>query len=368
MVRNKFIPYIDVGLGPTLEAQCIEKLACIIRSSNYILGKEVATLERAVADFLGAKYAVALNSGFSALFIALRALNIGPGDEVITVSNTFVATVNAIQLVGAKAVFCDVGADRNLNPDLLDRAISSRTKAIIPVHLAGIPAQMDPVINFANKYGLYVIEDAAQAFGAKYNNKYVSTIGDIGCFSFYPTKPLGACGDGGLLVTNNREIYEKATLFRNHGLHDRDHCATWGYNFRLDEFQAGILNVKLHYLDEWNKKRREIASQYNKGLANTHLELPVVKDNLTPVFFSYVVQTDLRDELQEYLLSQGIESKIHYPICVHQQSAYAKQCFDSRLLITEQQNSRILSLPIYPSLSKENIEYITNCIIAFDKM
>lgn len=361
------VEYLKLKLPDEIANVCLEKMDEIIKTGNYILGNEVDQFEHSVAEKLGAKYVISLNSGFSALYLALSALGIKEGDEVITVGNSFVATAACIHLLGARIVYCDVGEDRNICVEQLQHIVTEKTKAIIPVHLAGIPANINAIVPFARKRNIFVVEDASQAFGAKISEKYVGTLGDIGCFSMHPTKNLGAFGDAGFIITDNDEIYKKVSLQRNHGLQDRDHCICFGYNSRLDELQAGILNIKLRYIDSWNKRRNEIANMYYENLSDLDITLPISNEANYNVYFSYVIQTDARDELKQYLEERNIECKIHYPIAIHRQKASLDVYGEIHLPNTDRQNNRILSLPIYPFLSDEKITYIIKMIRKFFK-
>jgi dTDP-4-amino-4,6-dideoxygalactose transaminase len=361
------IRFLDLSLPSDVKKECIEQITSVIANGNYILGHEVRKFEKSISEKIGVKYVLGVNSGFSALYLSLLAMGIKSNDEVVTVGNSFVATVAAVQLLGAKVVYCEVGDDRNMCIESLKKAVTKKTKVIIPVHLAGIPASMLEIMEFAQKKGIYVVEDSSQAFGAKLNDKYVGTWGDIGCFSMHPTKNLGAFGDAGFLVTDNEELYKKVWLLRNHGLLDRDHCECFGFNSRLDEVQAAILNVKLKYVDQWNKRRNEIACIYRDNLTDLNLQLPLVRGNCYCVYFGYVIQTDQRDALKDYLEANNIECRIHYPIPIHKQKASIDAFGNWELPKTDMQNKRILSLPIYPSLTDSDIYKIIFHIKEFFK-
>ena len=306
-----------------------------------------------------------MGNGTDALFLSLRALGIRQGDEVITAPNSFIATAGAIVAAGAKPVFVDVKGDYNINPDLIKQAITTKTKAIIPVHLTGRPADMDTILIIARKHGLYVIEDAAQAIGARYKGKRVGSLGSTGCFSLHPLKNLHVHGDGGIITTNNKELYEKLLKLRNHGLKNRDECDFWGYNSRLDSIQAAIGNIKLEYLGDWNKRHREIAVMYRKNLSGV-VTVPVDKEFEEPVYHNFIIQGDKRDELQKYLLERGIETKIHYPIPIHLQEAASSLGYKERdFLVCEAQAKRILSLPIYPELTDGQVNMVIKAIKSF---
>lgn len=361
------IDYLNLALPNEIVDECLKKISSIIKVGNYIMGDEVEKFENSVAEKFGSKYVVGLNSGFSALYLALLALGITEGDEVVTVGNSFAATVACAHLLGAKVVYCDVGEDRNMFVEQLKYVVTEKTKAIIPVHLAGIPANMKEIVEFSKKRNIFVVEDGSQAFGAKIRDKYVGTFGDVGCFSMHPTKNLGAFGDAGFIVTDNDEIYKKVSLLKNHGLQDREHCICFGYNSRLDEVQAGIINVKLKYVDSWNERRNRIAHMYYDNLSDLDITLPVRNKDCYSVYFSYVIQTDKRDELKKYLEERNVECKIHYPIAIHRQKASIDAYGEINLPNTDIQNDKILSLPIYPYLPDEKIKYIIMMIRQFYK-
>ena len=294
----------------------------MLNSSWFILGKNVAAFEKEFAAYLGAKYAIGVSSGTEAIHLTLRACGIQSGDEVITVANTAVPTVCGITSAGVKPVFVDIDPETyNMDPGQIENIISPRTKAILPVHLYGQSADMDPILQIAKKHNLKVIEDACQAHGAEYKGKKAGTLGDAGCFSFYPSKNLGAYGDGGMVVTNNKDIADKLYLLRNYGQKDRYHHYLKGFNSRLDEIQAAVLRVKLKYLDGWNDKRRKLTRLYNSLLRDI-VDTPIEKDFAKHIYHLYVIRTKNRDPLQKYLKEKEIGTNIHYPIPIHEQEAY----------------------------------------------
>lgn len=338
----------------------------VLRSGQYILGEENKMLSEEIAKYIGVKNAVTLNSGTDALHLALRALNIGAGDEVISVAFTFVATTEAIGIVGATPVFVDIDEKTfNIDPAKIEAAITDKTKAIIPVHLYGQPCQMDVIIDIAKRHNLYVIEDCCQAIGAKYNGQMVGTFGDVGCYSFYPTKNLGAMGDGGLLVTNSDEIKDKIIALRNHGGAIRYHHDEIGVNSRLDEVQAAILRVKLPYIDEWNAKRRENAYRYNELFANcAEIETPVELDNTYCVYHQYTVKIPNRDEIHTMLRDAGIGAMIYYPIPLHLQKVHKHlNVNEGALPITEKNTKLVISLPMFPELTAEEQKEVAQTLI-----
>ena len=340
----------------------------VLESGWYILGEEVKAFEEEFANYIGVSYGVGVGSGTEAIHLALVACGIGPGDEVITVSHTATATVAAIELSGATPVFVDIEPDfYTIDPAKLDAAITPRTKAIIPVHIYGLPADMDPILEVAEKHNLRLIEDSAQAHGATYRGKRVGSLGDVGCFSFYPTKNLGAIGDGGMLVTNNIELGQKARLLREYGWTERQVSQFAGWNTRLDEVQAAILRVKLKHLDEDNSKRMRLAEIYNEelSLSTTNLILPKQRENSTHVYHLYVIRSAKRDELLSLLRKKGIGALIHYPVPVHLQPAYNSLQGHDKLPETEHIAKEIISLPIYPELSEYDLQTVVKAVKEF---
>ena len=345
-----------------------EAIARVIDNTSFILGQEVAAFEEAFATFCQVRYAVGTSSGTSALHLALLACEIGPNDEVITTPLTFIATPEAISHTGARPVFVDI--DRwsyNLDPDQIEAVITERTKAILPVHLHGRPADMDPILEIAKKYGLWVIEDAAQAHGAEYKGRRAGSMGDVGCFSFYPGKNLGAYGDGGIVVTNNPEVAEKVRLLRNHGRKDKYEHLVEGYGYRLDALHAAILNTKLSYLEEWNERRRQHARLYNTLLSETSAATPEENDDVKHVYHVYAIEVKNRAEVQQQLKTQGIATGIHYPIPLHLQPAYHYLGYQPGAFPNaEAASQKILSLPMFPELTEEQIRFIAEAIRAKD--
>lgn len=339
----------------------------VLDRGRYILGEEVAGFEAEFAAYIGVNHAVGVGSGTEALHVALAACEIGPGHEVITVAHTAVATVAAIEQVGAAPILVDIEPNSfTLDPDQLQAAITSRTRAIVPVHLYGQPAELDRVMEIAQEHDLYVIEDCAQAHGATYQGKRVGAFGDISCFSFYPTKNLGAIGDGGIVVTNDAELAERARLLHEYGWAERYVSHMQGWNSRLDEIQAAILRVKLPYLDRDNQRRARIADQYHEGLSGCDLILPSMRKNSTHAFHLYVVRSAKRDELQAFLRARDIGTLVHYPVPVHLQPAYqARINGRGPLTQTERAAREVLSLPMYPELHQSQVQDIIEAIRAF---
>ena len=339
-------------IGPDVEKAVVE----VLRSGSYILGKNNTALQEELAKYIGVKHTVTLNSGTDALHLALRALDIGKGDEVITVAFTFVATTESVEIVGATPVFVDIDKDTfNIDAKLIEEKITPKTKAIMPVHLYGQPCDMDVIMDVAKRYNLYVIEDCCQAIGAEYKGKKVGTFGDIGCYSFYPTKNLGAMGDGGLVTTNSDYLKDRIVALRNHGGAVRYHHDEIGVNSRLDEVQAAILRVKLPYIDEWNKKRREHAAFYNKLFeGQADIETPKELDGTYCVYHQYTVKVPNRDEVHKLLQEAGIGAMIYYPIPLHMQKVHAHlNVPENSLPVTVENTKLVMSLPMFPEITEE---------------
>ncbi len=336
----------------------------VLDSGWFILGQQVSAFEEEFAAYVGARYAVGVGNGTEALQLAVMALDIGPGDEVLTVPLTACFTALAISATGATPTFVDIRPDSfNMDPEQIETRITPRTRAIMPVHLYGQSADMDPIMEIAERRGLYVIEDAAQAHGAEYKGRRLGSIGHIGCFSFYPSKNLGAYGDGGLCVTNDPALAERLRLLRNGGQSKRYHHEMLAINSRLDEMQAALLRAKLRHLDEWNDARRRIAHRYDELLAHSPVTTPVEMAYGKHVYHLYVVRSPARDRLQAHLEAHGVGTQVHYPIPLHLQGCY-------RFLggkrgdypVAERAAEEILSLPIYPELTDDQVEYVAEVI------
>lgn len=359
------VPYVDLAAQhASISAEIVAAIEDVLARGEFVLGREVAAFEERFAALCEVPFALAVNSGTDALVLALRALEVGPGDEVITVPNSFIATTAAIVMVGARPRFVDVGDDYNMDPQQLEAAITPRTKAIIPVHLTGRPADMAAVMAVADAYNLAVVEDAAQAVLAEYKGARVGSMGTIACFSLHPLKTLGACGDGGVVTTRDRGLYERLALLRNLGLRNRDDCVLWSGNSRLDTLQAAILLVKMHYVHAWTAKRRAHAAAYREALGDlVGLELPTERPHETSVYHTFVVQADRRDELRRYLATRGIGTAIHYPVPIHLQPAARQLGYrPGAFPVAERQAQRILSLPVSPELRVEEREYVSDVI------
>jgi dTDP-4-amino-4,6-dideoxygalactose transaminase len=331
-----------------MKAEIDAAIGSVLSRGWFVLGEKVEEFEEAFSQYCGVPYGVGVGSGTEALRLALTACEIGPGDEVITVSNTCIPTIAAISSAGATPVFVDIDPiTYTMDTTQIESRITERTKAILPVHLYGQCADMDPTREIARRHGLVVIEDCAQAHGAEYKGRKAGTMGDVGCFSFYPSKNLGAFGDAGMVITSHSDLAERVRLLRNYGQKGRDCYRIKGYNSRMDELQAAILLVKLPYLEKWNKRRCAIARIYQEELKDTRITLPAEAPDRKHVYHLFVVRVRDRDRLQHHLYTQGISTQIHYPIPVHQQAAYADLGYPSGSLTeTESASKQILSLPL----------------------
>jgi dTDP-4-amino-4,6-dideoxygalactose transaminase len=365
---DEFIPVLD--LKPQYAAVKLniqDAVDRVLDSGQFVMGPEVQAFERETALYLNTRYAISVNSGTDALFISLRALGIGPGDEVITTPFTFFATAEAISHVGATPVFVDI--DRrtfNIDSELIAEKITPRTKAILPVHLFGQAADMAPILSLARKYDIMILEDVAQAFGGKYQGQKLGTIGDVGAFSFFPSKNLGACGDGGLIATNDTAVAELARMLRVHGAKEKYRNEVVGYNSRLDELQAAILRVKLPYIDQWNAQRRRVAARYNELLKDLpDIVTPVEAAYSEHVYHQYTVRilNDKRNQVQEWLAEAGIGAMVYYPISVHELPVYKDVHYS--LARSCEAASEVLSLPIWPQLSPSAQERIVKACERF---
>ena len=361
---NEMMPFNDLKReNAAVGEQVSQAIQKVLESGWYVLGQENEQFEKEFAKYIGAKFGVGLNSGSDALYLAVKALGISAGDEVITVSHTMISTVDAITRNGARPIFADIEPETYIiDVSKIEAKITDKTRAIIPVHLYGHAAEMGAIMEIADKNNLYVIEDACQAHGAEYKHAKVGGIGHVGCFSFYPTKNLGAYGDGGMVVTNDEELANKLKKMRNYGQSKKYYHDFVGVNSRLDEVQAAILRIKLRYLDDWNERRRNLAKLYSDLLKNTEVITPIEKEYAKHVYHLYVVRHKERDKLQQYLLNHGIQTLIHYPIPVHMQKAY--KTFD-KLPVTEKICNEILSLPTYPWLKENEVRLISENIMKY---
>lgn len=364
------IPYFDLPAQiRSLRKDLDAVIAKTLDNCSFCLGPDTAQFEKDFANYCGAAHCTGFNSGTSALHVALLLLNVKPGDEVITTPFTFVATSWAVSYVGAKPVYVDIDdATFNLNPALIEKAITPRTKAVMPVHLYGHPFDVGPILAVCKKHNLPLVEDAAQAHGAKYKGKTIGTFGDISCFSFYPGKNLGACGEGGALVTNNAAFDKRARALREHGSTVRYYHDEVGFNYRMEGIQGAVLGVKLKHLPAWTARRREIAHTYHRLLADTPLQLPKEAAYAESVYHLYVVRHPRRDELKKHLEASGIGCALHYPLPLHLQKCYAGLGYQQGAFpVAEKAARECLSLPIYPELTGAQIQRIAGAIRDFFK-
>src|SRR3954464_12951182 len=361
------VPYLDLKAQyRSIKSEIDEAIARVLESCQFVLGPEVAAFENEFAAYCGTTDCIAVNSGTSALHLALLGAGVGPGDEVITVPFTFVASVATILYTGAKPVLVDIEPRTfNMNPAAIQAAISPRTKAIMPVHLYGHPADMDFIMDVARKHGLIVIEDAAQAHGARYKGRPVGSIGDIACFSFYPAKNLGAYGEGGAVTTSNPAYAEKIRSLRDWGQDRKYHHVLHGYNYRLEAIQGAILRVKLRHLETWTEARRRIVEKYGDLLADADVVLPVEMEWARHVYHLFTVRSKNRDATQAALLNQGIQTGVHYATPVHLQSAYQDLGYGlGSLPESEKTAKEVLSLPMYPELTDAQLETVAEALTA----
>jgi len=359
------IPLVDLRAQyQTIQLEVMAAIEDVFTNMQLFLGPQSKAFEQEFATYSGCDYGVGCSSGTDALVLALRACEIGPGHEVITVANTFIATVEAIALVGATPVFVDIDPETyTMDWTQLSRVLTPRTRAIVPVHLFGHPVEMQPVLEFAQEHGLWVIEDASQAHGAIYHGQRVGSMGDIGCFSLYYSKNLGAYGEAGICVTRDNELAETLRMLRDHGSRVRYHHEMLGTNARLDELQAAVLRVKMRYLEEWNAARQAHARAYTEQLQDVVETLPVVRPYNTHVYYVYVVQVQNREYFRQALEHQGIATAVHYPIPIHLQPACAHYGYKRGMLpVTEAVAERLVSLPMYPELTAEQIQAVVNAV------
>ncbi len=358
------IPFYDFSretseIGSSIHAA----LERVMSSGVFIMGNELKSFEKCFAESCNCTYGVGVATGTDALFLALTAMGIGKGDEVITVSNTFAATVLAVLYTGATPVLVDIeGASHLIDAARVERAVTERTKAIIPVHLFGACAEMDKITEIARSRGLFVLEDACQAHGALYKGRPAGSLGDAAAFSFYPTKNLGAYGDGGMVTTNRRDLYEKLLLLRNYGQKDRYQHMLIGYNSRLDEIQAAFLREKLPRLKEWVDRRQKAAQAYDRGIGRINLIKPDLAEGSTHAYYLYVLSVEDRDCLREHLSSRGIQTLIHYPVPIHKQEAFKSLRIQGDLSNTERRSTQIVSLPLHPWIREDEIAYVIESI------
>jgi dTDP-4-amino-4,6-dideoxygalactose transaminase len=360
------IPFLDLkAQHRALREELLAAAARVLDSCQFVLGEEVAAFEEEFAAFCGVKQAIGVNTGTSALHLALLAAGIGPGDEVVTVSHTFVATVSAIRYAGATPVLVDVDPTSfTMDPRLVERAITKRTKAILPVHLYGQPADMDPILEIARKHGLCVIEDACQAHGAEYKGRRAGSMGHMAAFSFYPGKNLGACGEGGALVTNDPELAKRVRMLRDWGQDRRYHHALEGFNYRMDGLQGAFLRVKLRHLPAWTDARRAHAARYRELFAGSSVRVPTEMPYAKHAYHLYAVMTPARDGLHAALHEKGIATGFHYPTPVHLQPCFAALGYrKGDLPRTERAAAEEISLPMYPELTEDQIRAVAAAVL-----
>lgn len=358
------IPMVDLAIQYRELKDSIDKaVANVLETTQFILGPQGSAFEQEIAGYLGVKHAIGVSSGTDALHLALRAAGLGPGDEVITSPFTFIATAEAIAYVGATPVFVDIDPRTfNIDISLVEAAITPRTRAVLPVHLFGQPADLAPLKELCAAKNLLLIEDCAQSCGAAYGERMTGAWGDLGCYSFFPSKNLGCFGDGGLISTNSDDLAAQVRMLRNHGSRQRYHHAVIGYNSRLDDLQAAILRVKLQHLDRFNRLRREHAHLYSQLLSELGVEAPYEDGKGVHVYHQYTILTDRREELQAALAEAKIASAVYYPIPLHRQEVFADLCRDVSFPVSEQVASRVLSLPIYPELTRAQVERVVKII------
>ena len=389
------IPLIDLKAQYKSISEDLDRVTKeVLSSAGYIMGKNVTEFEKEFAEYIGVKHAISVGNGTDALVIALKSLGIGAGDEVITTPFTFFATAETISAVGAVPVFVDVEKDTfNIDPSKIEEKITEKTKAIVPVHIFGQSAKMDEINAIAEKHNLKVIEDACQAIGGKYKGRNIGTLGDIACFSFFPTKNLGCAGDGGIIVTDNDDVATIARALRTHGSGENGQKAynllnnineeidtvqnaddtvynplkyynyLIGYNTRLDAIQAAILRVKLPYIDEWNAKRREIAKIYDESLKDTDLVTPFVDENNVPVYHMYILQSEEREAILGKLKENGVATGVYYPVPLHLQKVYKNLGYkEGDMPVAEYLSHRTFAIPVYPELTKEQVDYVIDSI------
>jgi dTDP-4-amino-4,6-dideoxygalactose transaminase len=362
------VPFLDLKAQyVTIKDEVLQAINDVCDSQMLCLGPAVAKFEEKIASYCESTYAIGVSSGSDALLVSLMSFDIKPGDEVITTPFTFFSTAGAIARLGAKPVFVDVSNESyNIDVNLIEEKITEKTKAIIPVHLYGQVAQMKPIMKIAKRHGLEVIEDAAQAIGATQDGQKSGSLGDCGCFSFYPTKNLNAFGDGGLVTTNNDATAEKIRSLRDHGQNSRYYYERIGGNFRLDGIQGAVLTVKLKYLDQWNEKRRNNAALYDELLADVPITRPKTETNNVSIYHQYTIRAPRRDDLQKYLKERGIGSGIYYPVPLHLQKCFSDLGYRrGDYPVSEELCEEVISLPIYPELTKKQIEYVAEIIGSF---
>ncbi len=360
------VPFLDLARAyEELATEFDAAIAKVARSGAYVLAENVTALEAGVADYLGVSHAVAVNSGTDALHLAVAGLEIGPGDEVVTSPFTFAATVEAIEYVGATPVLVDIDADSyNIHPELITAAITGNTRAILPVHMFGLPADMRPIMTLAADHGLKVIEDCAQSFGAAVDGQRVGGIGDAGAHSFYPTKTMGCLGDGGMISTDDADLNQRLRELRNHGIGAGGEHVRLGFNSRLDDLQAALLRIKLEHIDASNDRRRKIASHYNEVLSAAGAKTPTEADGLRHVYGYYTVIVNDRDALRAHLGEAGVATALYYPKPLHLHTHFAKTCRFGALDVAERVAAGCISLPVFPEMTDSEVEFVAKTVAA----
>ena len=359
------VPFLDLKRQyASIKEELDQAVFSVLSHTKFILGPEVQGFEEKVAQYCGTKFAVGVASGTDALLLSLRACGVGPGDEVITTGFSFFATAGVISRLGAIPIFVDIDPDSyNIAPDEIEGKITSKTKAIMPVHLFGQCADMDPIMEVARKHKIKVVEDAAQAIGSEYKGKKAGNLGDLGCFSFFPSKNLGAAGDGGMVVTNDQEMADLVRILRVHGSKPKYYHSIVGYNSRLDALQAAILSVKLKYLDEWTKKRREHAEAYNTAFKDVDVVTPKEEEFNYHIYNQYTIALKERDRLREVLKEKGIGHDVYYPVPLHLQECYGSLGYkEGDLPVTEEKAGQVVSIPVYPELTEEEQNFVVETI------
>jgi len=362
------VPLLDLKAQyATIRNEVLTAVSEVLQSQQCIGGPKVAELEEKIAVLSDCRYAVGASSGTDAILSSLMSLDVGPRDEVITTPFTFFATAGCIARVGAKPIFVDIDAKTyNINPDLIEQAITKKTKVIMPVHLFGQMADMDPIMEIANKYNLAVIEDAAQSITSTYKGRKAGSIGTVGCFSFFPSKNLGGAGDGGMIVTNDEQLYNRLSIMRNHGANPKYYHKFIGGNFRLDPIQAAVLLVKLPHLDDWSQARRRNAAFYDKKFAGSAVETPYISSDCVSIYNQYVIRVPKRDRLVAYLREKGVSCEIYYPQPMHLQECFRHlggKCGDFPQ--AEKAAREVLAIPVYPELTDEMKDYVADTIVSF---
>jgi dTDP-4-amino-4,6-dideoxygalactose transaminase len=362
------VPFLDLRRQyASIKPDIDDAIAKVLSHTQFILGPEVREFEENLADYCGTEFAVGCASGTDALLLSLRAGGVKPGDEVITSTFSFFATAGVISRLGATPVFADILPDSyNIDTTQIEKLITPRSRAIMPVHLYGQCAELDPILEIARRHNLKVIEDAAQAIGALYEGRKAGSIGDLGCFSFFPSKNLGAYGDAGAVVTNSGELADKIRMLRVHGSRRKYYHEMVGYNSRLDTLQAAVLNVKLKYLDQWTKKRRQHSEFYTKALGSLPIQVPREEPTKYHIFHQYTLAVPKRDQFKEYLKQKGISCDTYYPLPLHQQQCYQELAqTNGSLPVAERKAEEVVSLPIFPELTQEELDYIAESVTCF---